>query len=349
MADPKYPNVPLAPGVPPVFRRADAPGVSATGRALQSDAPGVSATSRTKWGLYTADGALALEVDSVVSVEPHRESRLSDYPTEQGGFQSYNKVQTPAETRLTVTKGGRDADRQAFLAKLDGMVTGLDLFAVVMPDGTLPNRSVVRYDYARHQDRGATLLTVEIGLTQVRQTASSAFADSKAASGTGAAQGGPVQAQPATVTQTPLPAPPSANPAVQAIPAITADMSQPQRAATVTRLIEAGATTGDLVTKGASFLAIPTTARPSQIMTTQLGGQSVRLAISQKAGGLFTDVYVNDVLKLGGARVENDNPLLRSGYLGFMGDLIFHDTQGGLTRPNFEDLGSRLVLLYAGA
>jgi hypothetical protein len=63
---------------------------------------------------------------------------------------------------------------------------------------------------------------------------------------------------------------------------------------------------------------------------------------------LFVDVYVNDALVIGGVAARNDDPIVRSAYLGFLGDLYFHDTQGA-SDPTYGTLGTSHVLLYAGA
>ena len=353
MADPQFPNVPAVAGVPPVFRQ---PGSAATVAtpALTKDSPAVASGSRTTWGIYKTDGTIALAVDNIAMVEPMREFRMSDYPTEEGGFQSYNKVATPGEVRIRVTKGGSDADRSAFLARLDAMIeTVATFFNVVMPDQTLMNRSVTRYDYERSATRGVTLLTVEITLVEVRQGAAAAFTDSKAPEGSAQVQGGPVQASPATIQQRPPPAAtlsPAAQQAIEDNPVpFTPSQTPAQSATAATGLIGAGATINDLSALGCPFSAIPTLASPAQTLTTQLAGQAVRLAMTQRSGGLFADVYVNDALIIGGVLCQNDNAIVRSPYLGFAGDLYFHDTQGGLGDIGYADLGGRVVLLFAGA
>jgi len=350
-ANPLYPNVPMLPGVPPVFRGPDNLGTSSPLQPLTRDAPAVAAGARAAWGIYKPGGDLALKIDSVLALEPGREFRISDYPVEQGAFQSYNKVATPAETRITVTKGGTDTDRQGFLDTLDTLIESTDLFNIVTPDASFLDRNIVRYDYRRTNDHGATLLTVEIQTIEVRQSVQATFSDSKQPSGAKPANAGPVQPKPATIAQTPPAAPPSTNPAIRDIPAITKTTPALDRARTVTSLIQAGATINDLVTKGVSFSSIPTLAAAAQSLTTTLNGQSVRLDIAQKAFGLSTDVYVNDALIIGGVLVENDNPIVRSAYLGFLGDLYFHDTQpdGGAGVPAYTELGARYALLYAGA
>jgi hypothetical protein len=350
-ANPLYPNVPSLPGVPPVFRGEGNPGTTFPQNPLTHDAPGVAAGARAAWGIYRSGGGLALTIDSVKALEPGREFRVSDYPVEKGAFQSYDKVATPAETRITVTKGGSDTDRQGFLDQLDKLIESTDLFNIVTPDTTFLERNLIRYDYRRSNESGATLLTVEIQTVEIRQSVQTTFSDSKQPSGAKTTNAGPVQPRPATIAQTPPAAPPSTNPAIQDIPAIDSSTPALDRARTVTALIQAGGSINDLVTKGVSFVAIPTLSVAAQSLTTALNGQSVRLEIAQKAFGLSTDVYVNDALIIGGVMIENDNPIVRSAYLGFLGDLYFHDTQpsGGPGIPSYTDLGGRYALLYAGA
>lgn len=353
MANPQYPNVPNVAGVPPVFRQPNAPPAVTVPR-LASDSAGVGAASRAAWGIYKTDGTIALEVDSIAIVEPSREFRISDYPTEQGGFQSFNKVAQPGEIQVSVTKGGSDADRQAFLNRLDAMIETVGtFFNFVMPDATLLNRSVVRYEYRRAHDRGVTLLTVEIILREVRVTAASAFVDTKAPEGAAKVQGGPVQSAPVTALQKPLPAPvlsPAAQKALESMPVPFVPTQTPaQSAQAATQLIGAGCTVNDLSALGCPFSAIPTLPTAAQSLTVQLAGQPVQLNLSTQANSLFADVYVNGSLTIGGVLVENDNPIVRSAYLGFNGDLFFHDTQGGLSDIAYGDLGGRVVLLFAGA
>ncbi len=357
MADPLYPDVPQLPGVPPVFRGPNGETIPegtgdpivVTGR-LTSDAPEAQTRTAT-WGLYKADGTLALAVDSVISAEPMREFRLSDYITEKGGFETYNKVALPGEVRVTVTKGGDDSEREAFLNDLDKLIETIDLYSFVMPDGTLRDRSVIHYDYRRTREQGATLLTVELMLTEVRQTAQSAFTDSKAPEGDNPTQAGPVQSQPALITDLPPPTTPLAKIPrdIANLPDISTLPAAADRAALVTQMVGLGASINDLAAKGASFLKIPALATAAQSLTTTLAGQSVKVDLAQKATGLFANVYLNDALAIGGVLVQNDNPIVRSQYLGFAGELFFHDTQGGLGDVSYGDLGGRVALLFAGA
>lgn len=208
---PLYPNVPLTAGVPPVFRRGPtAPDIGVP--ALSRDALSGGARGRAVWGIYDKGGRLVLQPDSIVAAELTREFRVSDYPVEQGGFRSYNKVATPAETRVTLSKGGNEARREAFLIELDKIIASTDLYSFVTPDGTYLSRNAVRYDFARSSENGATLLTVELTLQEIRVTAAAAFSATRGqvASGTApksASGADPVTVGPVQPARPPSPAP----------------------------------------------------------------------------------------------------------------------------------------------
>lgn len=98
------------------------------------------------------------------------------------------------------------------------------------------------------------------------------------------------------------------------------------------------------------MLQIPIRPVASQILTVQLAKQPCRIEISQKSTGLFLNLYVNDALIIGGVICQNANRIVRSKYLGFIGDLAFFDTQEGVTDdPYYTGLGSRWVMNYLEA
>lgn len=92
-------------------------------------------------------------------------------------------------------------------------------------------------------------------------------------------------------------------------------------------------------------LLIPLAAVPSQTLAVALAGQSCRIHVFAKSTGVFLDLYKNDVPVVLGVPVINMVRVVRSGYLGFAGDLYFYDTQGS-SDPEYAGLGSRYVLLY---
>lgn len=90
---------------------------------------------------------------------------------------------------------------------------------------------------------------------------------------------------------------------------------------------------------------IPLAAIPNQTLQVQLGTQPTVLNIYQMAYGLFCDVIVAGETIIAGVTCENLNRIVRSTYLGFVGDLAFVDTQGS-TDPVYTGLGTRYLLLY---
>lgn len=91
----------------------------------------------------------------------------------------------------------------------------------------------------------------------------------------------------------------------------------------------------------------------SQSLTVQLGGQNTQINLYQKLdSNLYCDVYVNNVAIITGVICRNLNLIVRDTYLGFVGDLMFYDTQGTVTPPSTgidpssPGLGARFLFCY---
>lgn len=95
------------------------------------------------------------------------------------------------------------------------------------------------------------------------------------------------------------------------------------------------------------MLIVPLRAVPSQTVRVTLNNQPCRLRVYQRKVGLFADVYVNDALIIGGVIAYSHNKIVRSVYLGFVGDLAFInlvDRDNGII--SFDKIGSECLLLY---
>ena len=194
-------DIPLAPGAPAIL--------GAVSDALTAFLGGASATGATveQWGLFDQDGNLLLDADSVVGVDYSKDYRVSDYPQEQGAFQSYNRVEQPGEPRLILTVGGSELRRTEFLAMVKTLQDSDDIYSVFTPDVIYPSVSITHYDYTRRADRGAKLLTVELHLLEIRVSAIAAFSltvvqnpASAAPTSNGTVQPGPPVPAPAPVS-----------------------------------------------------------------------------------------------------------------------------------------------------
>ncbi len=96
------------------------------------------------------------------------------------------------------------------------------------------------------------------------------------------------------------------------------------------------------------MLAIPLQAKPAQTVTVLLAKQPCTITVKQRHTGLFVDLYVNSAPIITGVIAENRNKIVRSVYLGFIGDLAFVDTQGDAD-PYYTGLGGRFILTYLEA
>jgi hypothetical protein len=65
---------------------------------------------------------------------------------------------------------GEAMDKTVFLTSLEQARHGLDLYTVVTPEVTFPSVNIVHYDFRRTREHGATILFVEVWLTQIMNT-----------------------------------------------------------------------------------------------------------------------------------------------------------------------------------
>ena len=93
------------------------------------------------------------------------------------------------------------------------------------------------------------------------------------------------------------------------------------------------------------MLVVPIQPVANQTFQAQLGDQPCVMNVYQQAYGLFMDLYVGNTLIVAGVICENLNRIVRSLYLGFVGDFVFFDTQG-TDDPIYTGLGSRFLLVY---
>ena len=183
-----FPSVPKLPGVPALPRSAKFPPIVRAGLGLLQGMLWRIFQVQTRWGIWDSKGkplgdpskftgliGNALEAAglgstlSTGSVDYSKETRVSDFPIEGGAFASYNKVETPASPVVTLCFQGSEGERKTFLDAIDAACKSTDLYSVVTPERDYHGYAVERYNYARHNSKGATLLIVEITLKEVRQ------------------------------------------------------------------------------------------------------------------------------------------------------------------------------------
>jgi len=184
-----YPNVPRSPGVPLVPRSLNFSAVPTVALGAIQGALW-RALRVSNWGIYDSKGKALGDpamftgiLNSVIesiglglsstwstdSVDYNKETSVSEFPVERGGFAAYNKVEHPATPTVRLCLQGTEAQRTTFLNAIDKATKSLDLYSVVTPEVKYLNYSVERYDYQRRANRGATLLIVSLMLKEVRE------------------------------------------------------------------------------------------------------------------------------------------------------------------------------------
>ena len=139
-----------------------------------------------KWGIYDknnknifADKKFSQLVVNIInsfggtvvstnSFDYSKEMRVSDFPIENGGFASYNKVEMPATPVVSFAISGSESARKDFLETIDKAVKSTDIYTIVTPEKKYTSHTLERYSFSRKSSKGVTLLIVDIALREVR-------------------------------------------------------------------------------------------------------------------------------------------------------------------------------------
>lgn len=128
----------------------------------------------SEWGIFL-DGEPVVVADQVKSFAFRQDFQVSTYPVEQGGFETYDKVQVPFEPRVQFVSGGDLANRQALLDSIAAIVGDLNLYDVVTPERVYLSCNVTHHDYERTSESGVGLIKVNVHLLEVRVTVSAQY------------------------------------------------------------------------------------------------------------------------------------------------------------------------------
>lgn len=172
----QFPNVPQVAGVPSLVRSVVSSVVSVVGGLLSGDAFNLPRdTVAPVWGLFGASGAEVFQADTVLAFGIQNQTRVSDFPIENGAFTSYNKTGSPFEIRIRMVKGGSESERSAFIDTFEVELQSTNLYTVVTPEATYSNATLEAYDYRRETRNGAGCVIVDLSLREIRLTAVAQF------------------------------------------------------------------------------------------------------------------------------------------------------------------------------
>lgn len=143
-----------------------------SGAALSLGGAGlVNAIFGKTWAIVNQFGLLLLEVDSVASMNYDAGSSISKYPTEQGKFASYNKVDSPSMATVQLLKGGDSVlERGLFLTQLELFKKSTLKFHIVTPEYVYMNYQIVGINHARSAQDGATMIAANVDLEEVLES-----------------------------------------------------------------------------------------------------------------------------------------------------------------------------------
>ena len=152
------------------------------------------------WGLVNEFGVPVLLADNVLGLSFQSASTIVNAPIEGGSFASYNKIATPSQAVVQMSKGSGGAlMRGAFLAQLLALEGSTLKFYVISPEFVHRNMSITNVDYARSAQEGVQLIVVNVSLEEVREVkVNYSFEEVEAPSDAKAVDGGSVQPKDAT-------------------------------------------------------------------------------------------------------------------------------------------------------
>jgi hypothetical protein len=206
---PAYPNVPDAPGVPPLSRD---PASTASDQPVTVvvTKSAVNALATGRWGIFDQTGKVAVlatgetgaaAIDSCVSIAYDGEEDTADYPVEGGGFETYNKVEHPYVIGARLVRGGGDDAIATFKKAVIQLKGALDPLTVLTPQYAHLNVNVVKVSFRRSAENGVAMLTADLTLKEMRIGEPTEFSSTTTPAGADPTDSGNAQARAPTTTE----------------------------------------------------------------------------------------------------------------------------------------------------
>jgi len=185
-------DIPNVPGVPPL------PSYSPNNVALLAEdvVSIIGAIFGPQWGIFPSGvgggglsnllgnqllgfslGGQAFPYNSILDFDFKQDFPISDYQQEDGGFQSYDKVQLPFDVRVRVASGGNQFAREGLITAVEAAMSTLALFEVVTPERTYSNCCITHVDYKRQSHNGVGVIIMDIWFIEIRITSTSTFSN----------------------------------------------------------------------------------------------------------------------------------------------------------------------------
>lgn len=135
---------------------------------LSNNTSSGNAVTRT-WTLVDDNGEKALPFNAFFAINVKSEGKVISSPTENGSFVSYNKTQSPIEIQVVLGIQGSPETILSAISTLIELNSNESIVSLITPDQEYKSLTISKFDYHRDASNGANLLTVNCGLTEVRQ------------------------------------------------------------------------------------------------------------------------------------------------------------------------------------
>lgn len=116
---------------------------------------------------------------STVEFQFKQDWPISNYPQENGAFQSYDKVTLPFDVKLRLVAGGSAPNRQAFLQTCLGIANSMALFDIVTPEIVFASMNCTHIDWDRNAARGVSMIAVDLWFQQIPVQAAATFTNTQ--------------------------------------------------------------------------------------------------------------------------------------------------------------------------
>lgn len=169
---PKFPQVAQLPGVPQLVRANEAINtVQLAVGAIQKFLG--SPSKQLVWGVFDQSGKAVIHPESYQGFENQNRWKISEFPLQDGDFQSYNKVIIPRTITLKLTQGGSLQQRTALLSALAAIGGDTNLYNIIVPEGVYLGFNCDGFTVRRMGREGAYFFAdLDVRFTNIRQAKS---------------------------------------------------------------------------------------------------------------------------------------------------------------------------------
>lgn len=108
-----------------------------------------------KWGIFDSNNKQIIFPDSVLEFGYRKEFKVSNFTVQLGAFANYNKVTTPFEIQLRLSKAGKASDRRIFINSIGALAKSIAKCNIRVPEGTYYGCNAFRFELFRRMGRNA--------------------------------------------------------------------------------------------------------------------------------------------------------------------------------------------------